>query len=43
MGGDYAKHAKIDMTSEDYLKQLIYLLTGGRRWSRWAARGCSST
>lgn len=31
MGGDFANRAKIDMTDEAYLTQLIYLSTGGRR------------
>ncbi|MGH6960528.1 MAG: hypothetical protein ACREE7_08605 [Dongiaceae bacterium] len=31
MGGDFAKRAKIDMNDEAYLKQLVYLATGGRR------------
>ena len=31
MGGDFTKRDKIDMEDEDYLKQLIYLASGGRR------------
>jgi hypothetical protein len=39
MGGDFANRARIDMDDEDYLKQLIYLATGGRRVVRTGVKG----
>ncbi len=39
MGNDFSNRDKIDMDDEDYLKQLIYLATGGRRVVRMGARG----
>jgi hypothetical protein len=39
MGGDYAKADKIDMEDADYLKQLIYLTSGGRRIVREGSKG----
>ena len=39
MGGDFAKRDKIDMDDEDYLKQLIYLTSGGRRIVKSGAKG----
>jgi len=45
MGGDFANRGKIDMASEAYLSELIYLASGGRRVVKTArrARGCSSS
>jgi hypothetical protein len=39
MGNDFANRDKIDMDDEDYLKELIYLATGGRRVVMMGARG----
>ncbi len=39
MGGDFANRDRIDMDDEDYLKQLIYLATGGRRVVRMGVKG----
>lgn len=39
MAGDYAQGGKIDMANESYLKQLIYLASGGRRVVREGAKG----
>jgi len=39
MGGDYSNRAKVDMNDPDYLKQLIYLASGGRQVVRTGTRG----
>jgi hypothetical protein len=39
MGGDYANRAKIDMNDETYLKQLVYLASGGRKVVREGVKG----
>lgn len=39
MGGDFAKRDKIDIDNEDYLTELIYLASGGRRVVRTGAKG----
>jgi len=39
MGGDFANRARINMKDADYLKQLIYLATGGRRVVAMGAKG----
>lgn len=39
MGGDFANRAKIDMNDEAYLKQLIFLATGGRKVVRTGVKG----
>jgi hypothetical protein len=39
MGGDFAKRGKIDMNSEAYLSELIYLASGGRRVVKTGAKG----
>jgi len=39
MGGDFSKRAKIDMKNEAYLKQLVYLASGGRRVVREGVKG----
>ena len=39
MGGDFANRDRIDMDDEDYLTQLIYLATGGRRVVRMGVKG----
>jgi hypothetical protein len=39
MGGDYTRADKIDMEDADYLKQLIYLTSGGRRIVREGTKG----
>jgi hypothetical protein len=39
MGGDFANRAKIDMNSADYLRQLVYLASGGRKVVRTGAKG----
>ena len=41
MGGDFANRAKIDMDDGEYLKQLIYLATGGRRVVRDGREGAA--
>ncbi len=39
MGGDFVKRGKIDMDDEDYLKQLVYLASGGRQVVRTGSKG----
>jgi|HubBroStandDraft_6_1064221.scaffolds.fasta_scaffold131494_2 hypothetical protein len=39
MGNDFANRASIDMDDGEYLKQLIYLATGGRRVVRMGVKG----
>jgi hypothetical protein len=39
MGGDFTKRAKIDMEDEDYLRQLVYLASGGRQVVRTGVKG----
>lgn len=39
MGGDFANRAKIDMNDEAYLKQLVYLASGGRQVVRMGVKG----